>query len=87
MQNLAENLADPSSQRAAFTFLGRCVSIWGQVENVHSEPNGNALAESHSLPGFERFVYERLIPTAFGVLSSPQFNIKDPQMLVVSLAL
>ncbi|KAI6099576.1 hypothetical protein F5141DRAFT_963807, partial [Pisolithus sp. B1] len=37
------------------------------------------------LPGFERFVYERLVPTAFAVLSSPQFNPKDGQMLMVML--
>lgn len=83
MQNLAENVSDPVSQRAAFTFLSRCVSIWGQVESAHAEPNGNAMAQPRGVPGFERFVYERLVPAAFGVLSSPQFNLKDGQMLVV----
>lgn len=83
MQSLAENLADPSSQRAAFTFLGRCVSIWGQLGPAGDASNGNG--ESSSLPGFERFVYERLVPVAFGVLSSPQFTLKDPQMMAVSI--
>jgi len=83
MQSLAENVSDPVSQRAAFTFLGRCVSIWGQVGPAQAGPNGNTLTQSRGVPGFERFVYERLIPAAFRVLSSPQFNLKDGQMLVV----
>lgn len=80
MEQLAEDVSDPTSQRAAFQFLGRCVTAW--VEPI--EPpmtNGRA---SRVLPGFERFVYERLIPSAFSVLSSPRFNVKDGQMLVVS---
>ncbi|THH18865.1 hypothetical protein EUX98_g8885 [Antrodiella citrinella] len=79
MQRLAEDLSDPSGQRIAYQFLGRCVSIWAQPPIA----NGNAQAQSQGLPGFERFVYERLIPASFGVLSSPQFNFKDGQMLVV----
>lgn len=84
MQSLAEDVSDPVCQRAAFTFLGRCVGIWGQVEPFSAELNGNALTQSRGVPGFERFVYERLVPAAFIVLSSPQFNLKDGQMLVVS---
>ena len=84
MQSLAENLLDTSSQRAAFIFLGRCVSVWGQLAPAQPQLNGNRMDQSHGLPGFERFVYERLVPAAFGVLSSPQFNLKDPQMVAVS---
>jgi len=83
MQSLAENLLDPSSQRAALTFLSRCVGVWGQLGPSQPVPGDNRVAQSHGLPGFERFVYERLVPGAFGVLSSPQFNLKDPQMLTV----
>ena len=83
MQSLAENVSDPVSQRAAFTFLGRCVSIWGQVQPA--TPDGNDLTQSRGVPGFERFVYERLVPAAFSVLSSPLFNLKDGQMLVVGI--
>lgn len=85
MQSLAENLSDPSSQRAAFTFLSRCVLVWGQLGPDQTTPaKGKEVIQSHGLPGFERFVYERLIPGVFGVLSSPQFNLRDPQMLSVS---
>jgi exportin-T len=85
MQSLAENLSDPSSQKAAFTFFSRCVSVWGQLAPAQTAPNGDGMNQSHGLPGFERFVYERLVPVAFRVLSAPQFNLKDPQMLVVSV--
>lgn len=82
MQRLTEDLSDPSSQKAAFTFFGRCVIVWAQpVANRNSETS------SQGLPGFDRFLYERLVPTAFAILSSPQFNIKDGQMLVVCIVI
>lgn len=85
MQRLAEDVSDPASQKAAFTFLGRCVGIWGRSEQMTSAAQSNGDVDSQqSLPGFERFVYERLIPTAFAVPSLPAFNLKDGQMLVVS---
>ena len=83
MQQLAEDVNDPSGQRTAFQFLGRCVTTWlGPIVVSNGRTNGH----QQSLPGFERFVYERLIPSAFLVLSSPQFNIKDGQMLVVRIS-
>ena len=79
MQQLAEDVSDSSSQRAAFQFLSRCVQVWvPPIQPVNGDQNS-------AIPGFERFVYERLIPAAFSVLASPQFNIKDGQMLVVSI--
>lgn len=80
MQRLAEDVTEPGIQRIAYQFLGRCVTAWAQLPTT---VNGNAQPHTQGLPGFERFVYERLIPASFGVLSSPQFNIKDGQMLVV----
>lgn len=78
MQSFAEDIGDPSSQKAAFTFLGRSVMVWAQPET-----NGTTQGQE-TLPGFERFVYERLVPIAFSIPSLPSFNIKDGQMLVVS---
>lgn len=80
MQRLAEDVSDPPSQKVAFMFFNRCVSTWGQ-------PSNNGQAAQESLPGFERFIYERLVPTAFRVPSLPDFNIKDGQMMVVSVSL
>lgn len=83
MQRLAEDVTDPSGQRAAFQFLGRCVTVW--VQPLY--PEAATGDQASGLPGFERFVYERLVPAAFSVLASPQFNIKDGQMLVVSVTI
>ncbi|KAK7690696.1 pre-tRNA nuclear export protein [Cerrena zonata] len=77
VQRFAENLTDTSSQRSAFQFFNRSVAVWVTA----TELNGNT--QVSGIPGFERFAYERLVPTAFSVLSSPQFNLKDGQMLLV----
>ena len=74
MQQLIEDASDPGSQKVAVIFLSRCVTAWGRESN-----------ENESLPGFDRFIYERLVPTAFRVPSLPGFNPKDGQMMVVSL--
>ncbi|KAF9818874.1 hypothetical protein IEO21_02530 [Rhodonia placenta] len=76
MVQLAEDGSDPTSQKTVFTFLGRCVSVWAQ-------PITDAASQAQALPGFERFVYERLIPAAFALFSSPQFNIADGQTVMV----
>ncbi|KAG9225031.1 hypothetical protein CCMSSC00406_0001818 [Pleurotus cornucopiae] len=70
-----EDLSDPSSQKTALTFFSRCVAVWGQ-------PTGGP-GENDAIPGFERFIYERLVPTAFSVLFKPDYNIKDGQMFTV----
>jgi exportin-T len=79
MQRLAEDVSDPPSQKVAFAFLNKCVSTWGQ-------PSNDGQTAQDGLPGFERFIYERLVPTAFRVPSLPEFNLKDGQMMVVSYA-
>lgn len=81
IQQLARDISDPGSQRLVYQLLGRCVTVWAQPPTAS---NGSAQPASQDLPGFDRFVYESLIPTAFGVLSSSEFNVKDGQMLVVS---
>ncbi|KDR76202.1 hypothetical protein GALMADRAFT_247461 [Galerina marginata CBS 339.88] len=81
MQRLAEDVLDPASEKVAIIFLNRCVSVWGQPVSVASGENGQAAGGG--VPGFERFIYERLIPTAFRVPSLPNFNLKDGQITVV----
>ncbi|KAI0775191.1 ARM repeat-containing protein [Trametes elegans] len=75
MLRLAEDPSDPASEKAAFSFFGRCVTVWAEPPRTPST--------QQVLPGVERFVYERVVPTAFAVLSLPQFNIKDGQIVVV----
>lgn len=43
----------------------------------------NGASSNGSLPGFEQFMYERLVPMAFRIVSSPSFNLKDGQSLLV----
>ncbi|KAH6913077.1 KapM protein [Coprinopsis sp. MPI-PUGE-AT-0042] len=80
MLQLVEDVSDPASQKAALAFFGRCVQVWGQPAGTQAQNGSEAGA---SLPGFERFIYERLVPTAFGVMALPNFNPKDGQMMVV----
>ncbi len=81
MIGIAEDASDPPSQKSAFNFLGRCVTIWAappQAATVGPEP-------VESIPGFEGFVYERLVPTAFRVPAAPDLNVKDGQVTLVRL--
>ena len=73
MERLVVDLTDPAGQRSTLQFLARCVNAWAVTSPDGDQP----------LPGFERFVYERLIPATFRVLSLPEFNTKDGQIMLV----
>jgi len=81
MLQLAGDTSDTQSQRIAFTFLSKSVNVWGRP--LSDASNGDIVPGSQGVPGFERFVYENVVPTAFAVLSLPELNIKDGQVLVV----
>lgn len=83
MLQLAGDGSDTQSQKAAFAFLSKSLSVWGQPPS--DATNGEVVPGSQGVPGFERFVYENVVPTAFAVLSLPDLNIKDGQVLVVSV--
>ncbi|KAJ4477161.1 armadillo-type protein [Lentinula aciculospora] len=86
MRILAEDTSDPPNQRAAFNFLSRCVVVWTQPNPTSPTTNGNSNhnpLNDMGIPGFERYVYEQLVPTAFGVPSLPNLNLKDGQVTVV----
>ncbi|KAF8638342.1 hypothetical protein AX17_002362 [Amanita inopinata Kibby_2008] len=78
MDQIAQDISDSASQKSAISFLNRSVAIWGQPVAVPVD--GNA---QEGLPGFETFIYDRLIPVAFRVPSLPGFNVKDGQMTTV----
>ncbi|KAG7089605.1 pre-tRNA nuclear export protein [Marasmius oreades] len=85
MRMLAEDTSDPPNQKAAFTFLSRCVTAWAQPQQA-TTPNGNSNhnpLNDMALPGFEGYIYERLVPSAFRVPSNPSLNLKDGQVTVV----
>ncbi|TFK72889.1 ARM repeat-containing protein [Pluteus cervinus] len=77
---ILEDTSDPPSQKSTLLFFQRSVSAWGQLPD--QLPVDGAEGNT-GLPGFERFIYERLVPALFRVPSLPGFNIKDGQMTVV----
>lgn len=80
----------PPLQKSAFGLLAAFATQFGAPEGstvvVRDRSKANAVQEMqvHHVPGFERVIYERLIPMAFDVPSVPTFNAKDPQYLQVS---
>lgn len=76
MLGFAADVSDPAAQRTAFGWMNRSVQVWNQPATADGTP-------SNSIPGFERFVYERYVPTAFAVPANPAFNPKDGQSVVV----
>ncbi|KAF9066649.1 armadillo-type protein [Rhodocollybia butyracea] len=86
MRVLAEDASDSPNQRAAFNFLSRCVVVWAQPNPAPPATNGNSNhnpLNDMGLPGFERYIYERLVPTAFAVPSLPNLNPRDGQTITV----
>jgi len=79
--SVASDPSDPVSEKVAFTLLARCTTHFGMSASVASTAQVNG--EIRTVPGFERLIYERLIPLAFDVPASPNFNIKDGQTLSV----
>lgn len=77
---IAQDFSDNNGQKLAFSLLSRTITVWGQPG---PRSNGTLNEDSTQIPGFDRFVYEQLVPVTFQVPSSPQFNVKDGQMMVV----
>jgi exportin-T len=91
----AMDTSDPVSQKGAFTLLSRFTTHFGSPLGTKVEVPDRAkpalggkqplkVVETHHVPGFEQFIYERLIPMAFEVPAAPGFNIKDGQSVAVS---
>jgi exportin-T len=79
IMTVAQDVTDPQSEKSAFQFLTRSISVWAQPTHC-----SNGVSSADAIPGFERFVYEHVFPLAFKVPSLPEFNIKDGQMVTVS---
>jgi exportin-T len=82
---ISEDVTDPSSQKLAFNFLNRCITFWARMpSSADDETQNNGISTSSGIHGFERFIYEHVIPLAFKIPSLPNFNIQDGQMVTVS---
>ncbi|KAG9000427.1 pre-tRNA nuclear export protein [Tulasnella sp. JGI-2019a] len=85
----ASDATYPPLQKSAFGLLAAFATQFGAPEGstvvVRDRSKANAVQEMqvHHVPGFERVIYERLIPMAFDVPAAPNFNSKDPQSLQV----
>ncbi|KAF8753377.1 ARM repeat-containing protein [Rhizoctonia solani] len=81
--SIAEDLTDPGSSRLALTFLAKSTVAFAQAP---SAPGASAPSvKLDAVPGYQTFVYERLVPIAFGIPASPSFNIKDGQSLSATM--
>lgn len=68
--------SDAACQRTAFSILHRLVASWAGSSAV----NGSTEA---TLPGFERFIYEHLVPLIFEAPAKDTFDFKDAQSQIV----
>ncbi|CAE6461768.1 unnamed protein product [Rhizoctonia solani] len=77
--SIAEDVSDPASARLSLTFLAKSTVAFSQASDA---PGASApSAQLEAVPGYQTFIYERLVPLAFGIPASPSFNIKDGQSL------
>lgn len=70
----------PPSQRTAISILANFCLEFGPPEGAplpSKKPGANQEIQTHYVPGFERVIYDRLIPLAFSIPLSPGFNWKD----------
>jgi exportin-T len=85
---IAEDMSDPTSSRVALSFLARSTVAFAQAPDApgaQSNPNASsAPIQLDVVPGYQTFIYERLVPLVFNIPASPSFNIKDGQSLSVS---
>ncbi|CEL55488.1 Exportin-T OS=Laccaria bicolor (strain S238N-H82 / ATCC MYA-4686) GN=LOS1 PE=3 SV=1 [Rhizoctonia solani AG-1 IB] len=81
--SIAEDISDPGSSRVALAFLAKSTIAFAQDP---SAPGASAPSvKTDTVPGYQTFIYERLVPLAFGIPASPSFNIKDGQSLSATM--
>lgn len=82
-------MSDPASAKLALSFLGRSAVAFAQAPDApgaQPKPNTPVVpVQVNVVPGYQSFIYERLVPLAFTIPASPSFNIKDGQVLTVSV--
>ncbi|EJU04760.1 Xpo1-domain-containing protein [Dacryopinax primogenitus] len=93
LMRLAEIPSEPQAQKLAFIILSKAVAAWGvnpalPSTNGTSTPNGTngivrAPPSTQPIPGFDRFIYDQLIPLAFRVPLNPDLRFKDAETTLV----
>ncbi|KAG8712895.1 pre-tRNA nuclear export protein [Ceratobasidium sp. 395] len=86
---LAEDVTDPGSVKLALAFLAKSATAFAQAPNAPgAQPKPNAPAATIQfdvVPGYQSFMYERLVPLAFSIPANPSFNVKDGQTLSATM--
>ncbi|OCF35216.1 exportin-T [Kwoniella heveanensis BCC8398] len=77
---LTQDCSDPDSQRFAFGFFSRSVIAWG------TSPEAAAGPARQALPGYENFIYQRLLPACFEVPARREFNIRGGNLTLFEMA-
>nr|XP_019009359.1 exportin-T [Kwoniella pini CBS 10737]OCF48140.1 exportin-T [Kwoniella pini CBS 10737] len=76
---LAQDCSDPGSQRFAFGFFARSVIAWGTSPEAAARP-------PQALPGYENFIYQRLLPACFEVPAQKDFKIRSSTLTLHEMA-
>ncbi|QRV89824.1 exportin-T protein [Ceratobasidium sp. AG-Ba] len=86
---IAEDVSDPASVKSALSFLTKSTTAFAQdPSGPGAQPKPNAPAVTIQLnvvPGYQTFIYERLVPLAFTIPASPSYNVKDGQTLSATM--
>lgn len=83
--SVAYDPSDPPCQKVAFHLLARLTTHFGGTAQTSNAGNIAETGPQVTVPGYEQYIYEKLIPMAFEVPAMPTFNMKDGQALGVSL--
>lgn len=87
----AVDCKDSTCQKLAFSILAKAVTAWATNPSAVAVPMvvpGGVpalLPTSQVIPGFEGYIYERLLPICIEVPLNPLFKIKDGQSQLVGL--
>ncbi|KAF7327748.1 Exportin-T [Mycena kentingensis (nom. inval.)] len=74
MLQIGSDLSDPVCQRGALQFIVRTISIWG----LPTTSDGSGPSATKGLPGFEEYIYKRILPAVFQIPSLADFSLKEP---------
>lgn len=73
--HFAKDNSDPTTQKMSFGVFLKTVNSWAS----------NTAAQGPTIAGFDRFVYNELLPITFSVPMSAAFNLADGQSILVCL--
>jgi exportin-T len=76
--HFAKDNSDPTTQKMSFGVFLKMVNSWTTTTAANAPNN-----QQQSVPGFDQFVYNELLPITFTVPMSAAFNLADGQSILV----